>query len=115
MGKQTVEIEIPDGWEFVRFGQPVAGEYIVSAQSGNVNPFEANGYLADSFGRMIIKKAVQYRDPVLPADAGKAVKFSDDGKTWIDGFIMGWESRSFPWVGTTARFKFCQIAEVPSE
>lgn len=31
MGKQTVEIDIPDGWEFVSVREPVCGEFVLSS------------------------------------------------------------------------------------
>ena len=33
----------------------------------------------------------QYREPVLPADAGKLCEFSDDDKTWRSGYLKGFD------------------------
>ncbi len=33
----------------------------------------------------------EYREPVLPADAGKVCEFSDDDKTWRSGYLKGFD------------------------
>ena len=32
MSKQTIEIEVPDGWRVARYGQPQCGEHYLTAQ-----------------------------------------------------------------------------------
>jgi hypothetical protein len=47
----------------------------------------------------------EYREPVLPADAGKECEFSPDGEAWGGGLLGGW-SRMF-WIsdcGVYSRF-----------
>jgi hypothetical protein len=41
----------------------------------------------------------EYREPVLPADAGKVCEFSDDGETWQTATLMGFSSdgERAPW------------------
>ena len=40
----------------------------------------------------------EYREPVLPADAGKYCQFSNDGIEWRTGWLNGWGQRSHQWI-----------------
>ena len=44
----------------------------------------------------------EYREPVLPRDAGKRCEFSNDGKSWADSKLFAWmDTGDFPWSSTS--------------
>ena len=110
--KVEIEVDVPEGWEFVRFGIANPGEWffyrgLTVWQTQNVT-------VAPVF---IVRKAKQYREPVLPADAGKVVEVRDCATSnWIpailDGYLL---SESFHWKGNppggyaAAQWKHCRI------
>lgn len=52
----------------------------------------------------------EYREPVLPADAGKYCQFSDDGIEWRTGWLNGWGQRSHQWVSHSGgHWRHCRI------
>lgn len=40
----------------------------------------------------------EYREPVLPADAGEQCEFSRDGKEWCKFLLAGWQVDNNPWI-----------------
>lgn len=40
----------------------------------------------------------EYRQPVLPADAGEQCEFSRDGKEWCKFLLAGWQVDNNPWI-----------------
>ena len=52
----------------------------------------------------------EYREPVLPADAGKYCQFSDDGIKWRSGWLNGWVERSHQWIARSGvHWQHCRI------
>jgi hypothetical protein len=85
--KIEAEIDIPEGWEFVRTGSMVRGEFYLGIES---NPVCAMDNYAN--GCIVIRRVVEYREPVLPADAHKKCEFSRDGVNWSSGILNAWVS-----------------------
>lgn len=106
MAKQNVliEVDVPDGWEATgEFRAPVVGEF--HAQHGKAIPVNINF----ATPRIILRRVKQYREPVLPADAGKKVEFNDNGAAWFSRDLAGW-SVSSGWIDEFGhRWKFCRI------
>ena len=53
----------------------------------------------------------EYREPVLPGDAGKQCEFSDDGDFWTAGKLFAWmDTGGFPWRSTSGNhWRFARI------
>lgn len=52
----------------------------------------------------------EYREPVLPADAGKYCQFSDDGIEWRFGWLDGCVQRSHQWISHSGEhWRHCRI------
>ena len=52
----------------------------------------------------------EYREPVLPADAGQYCQFSDDGIEWRSGWLNGWVQRSHQWISHSGgHWRHCRI------
>ncbi len=113
--KASIEIEIPEGFQPVRFGFPEPGEMFIRACGliGQVGVDEP------VFGapRLIVRRVKQYRDPVLPADYGKKAMVSNDGKEWLEAKLVGWrkvcDSDHWVWYCEVGYFRFCQVEAEP--
>ena len=110
--KVEIEVDVPEGWEVVRFGIANPGEWyfysdlrVWQAQNVTVAPV------------FIVRKVKQYREPVLPADAGKVVEVRDFAtEEWspaiLDGYLL---SEIFHWKGnrpggySSTQWKHCRI------
>ena len=53
----------------------------------------------------------EYREPVLPQDAGKPCEFSDDGSKWHSGSLYGWTQFTRQWVSGShqKKWRHCRI------
>ena len=83
--KVEIEVDVPEGWEVVRFGCANPGEWyfyrgLTVWQTQNVT-------VAPVF---IVRKVKQYREPVLPADYGKQAEFSSNRIDWEANELTGW-------------------------
>jgi len=111
--KIEVEIDIPDGWEFVRYGVPEVGESYLGVSHRHVYLREPDSPVSSKY--FIVKKVKQYREPVLPADCGKECEFSDDGVNWAVGILQGYVKYAaeddIPWKTRGHSYgKYCRIA-----
>jgi hypothetical protein len=102
------DVEIPDGYEPTgEYRSPVVNEPFL--YDGNV--ISAHNH---STKRLILRKIPQWRDPVLPADAGKRARFSDEGSWWEDGECWGyWINDPVQrWLDNRGvRWKLCQVCD----
>ena len=75
-------IEIPEGWEFVRYGIPEEGDYIISSELKKLKILYRN---LTSVTSIIIKKKIETECWYLVEDMQKdrAVKFLDDEYRWV--------------------------------
>jgi hypothetical protein len=61
--------------------------------------------------QLIIRKIPVWRDPVLPADAGKLCRYWNDG-VWNTAKLVGWLNDSEPWkLSTGGECKTCQVCD----
>jgi hypothetical protein len=105
--KFEIEADIPEGYEPTgEYRVPGLGEYYLfsdKAALSNLNLLSC---------AIILRKKIQYRDPVLPADCGKTARFSDNGNVWGEDRIRGYEEGegiSCHWIASDlVRWKFCQ-------
>jgi hypothetical protein len=88
------DVEIPDGYE-------PTGEYRV--------PLDDEPFLPCV--RIILRKIPVWRDPVLPADAGKLCRYLNDG-VWHTAKLVGWLNDSEPWkLSNGGECKTCQVCD----
>jgi hypothetical protein len=88
------DVEIPDGYE-------PTGEYRVPSDNETFLPCV----------RIILRKVPVWRDPVLPADAGKLCRYWNDG-SWYTAKLVGWLNDSEPWkLSTGGECKTCQVCD----
>jgi hypothetical protein len=60
--------------------------------------------------RVPILPGDEYREPLLPQDAGKECEFSDDGVTWALSKLLYWnDNPSHPWQSKHSMHRFCRI------
>jgi hypothetical protein len=86
------DVEIPDGYE-------PTGECRIPMGNDTFLPCV----------RIILRKIPAWRDPVLPADAGKCCRASDDNEQWWTGRLRGYLDGYFETFG--GRYKFCQVCD----
>jgi hypothetical protein len=58
--------------------------------------------------------AKKYREPILPPDYEKECEFSDDGKRWVKGLLVGWSKLEdvdeFTWINASGcGYKYARI------
>ncbi len=85
MAKQKVEVEIGIG----------IGSYEICGDAKwkcTEHPLDSSPGFIEF--RVPIKCKKEYREPVLPFDAGKPCEFSDDGKTWVMDNLGWWNPTS---------------------
>ena len=96
----------PEGWVFSEVRRVYPGEF--AFYSGRW----ATWVLGESLEKHPVAiKAKQYREPVLPADAGKLCEFCDDEKNWcqcyfaeLSGYLRGL------WITDDAvKYQHCRI------
>lgn len=109
--KYEIEIDcIPDLYEPVRFGVPKRGELFIDSIGG----VQVCDMLASP--RIVLRECAKYREPVLPADAGKTARFSDNASIWATGTLVGWLESSPSWQadinGERDAFKYCEVQDV---
>jgi hypothetical protein len=118
--KIEINVDIPTGYEATgEYKVPGADEYFLSL-AGHVENGEG---LATP--RIILKKSIVWVDACLPRDWGKAARFSnDDGATWHEGQVVGYDKSSSTDVCAFARstdpfgpfrvdeyWEFCQVPQ----
>ena len=109
-----IEVDIPDGWEFDRYGVPNVGENYLGMCYGDIHLRQPSDSLVSKY--FVIRKIKQWRDPVLPADFGKEARFSDNGKKWNTGELAGWFKEDadddMVWVSKSIHgYRFCQVCD----
>lgn len=57
MSKVSVEIDIPDGYDFVRYGNPEVGDYYVSSMSSTLDVNYCSYKSQFCYQRVIVKKS----------------------------------------------------------
>lgn len=110
----TISLAVPEGFEPTgEFRVPLVGETYL---------YDGKAIVCESVGKIeffILRKIKRYREPVLPADAGKKVEARDCDQAWKSVELRGWRSEKFNWIcfvdgyGDVA-FKHCRI-EVTDE
>lgn len=107
--KYEIEIEcIPDGYEPVRFGVPADDEEFMNCGLIQV---ASRHYPCQAY--LVLRKVKRWRQPVLPDDAGKVCRYSDDNENWSMGCrLHGWDRSDLPWIiHTGSRYKYCEVEE----
>ena len=90
MTKSTVKVEMelpapPEGYEYTgEYRRPLEGE--IHLDCAGVSKTATHDYVVSSYP--ILRKAIKYREPVLPQDLGKEVEFNNGG-SWISGKLTG--------------------------
>ncbi len=113
--KQTVttEIDIPEGWEFVRCGSVSKGDFYLAIDGG---PQQATTNYEN--GCIIIRRVKKYRTPTLPADLWKECEFSNNKDfnpvscvSYVRGYVVSNTGDLFPWVPAKSCccFQYCRI------
>ena len=52
----------------------------------------------------------EYREPVLPADAGEPCEFSITGKDWYSSLLAGFQVHNNPWISSDqGRWNYARI------
>jgi hypothetical protein len=108
--KFEIEVDLPDGWEAVEYRVPQFGEFFLGTASHPVTACDM------STPWLIVRRAKQYREPVLPADAEKVVEVrSDELATWEEATLVGYRHHDpLPWnvradSSKPFLYKFCRI------
>jgi hypothetical protein len=108
MVKYEIEIDCPEGWKPVAFREPRRGDYFLTPYG---ECMKANVSFKGDL--LIVEPTKTYREPVLPADYGKQVEFSDDGVQWFSWNLEGWhkdtEDDDVPWASQSGSYKHCRI------
>jgi len=101
----------PEGWVFDGFRFVFCGEKYFNGVKWE--PWIAT---VPSNGKYLVAvKAKQYREPILPADAGRDCEFSYNGKDWKTYKLLGFMGLSSNdpervWVDTQeVEFNYCRI------
>ncbi len=68
----TTQIDIPEGWEFVRVGAISEGEFFINIE--NTPEMASSPY---DGGCVVIRRVKKYRTPTLPDDMWKQCEFSN--------------------------------------
>lgn len=116
MSKQKfeVELEVPDGWEIVDY-RPVRPEEKFLNPDCKVRTWD---FVSESrYSTFILRKIPKYREPVLPADWGKAARFSYDGNEWVEGRLASYAAHyaddKHRWgsAGNPYWYAYCQVVD----
>lgn len=109
----NIKLDIPDGYEYVRYGSPDIGELYLDSGGCVAECGEGFRYCKC----FIVRKIKQWRDnPTLPADYDKLAIFSDDGREWTQGRLSGWGldelDDDYPWISSSGHaYKFCRVCD----
>jgi hypothetical protein len=86
--KFEIEVDCPEGWKVVAYRQINPYEWYLNPINKKAQEWDVDH---PSTGMVfVIERIKTYREPVLPADFGKACKFSRDGNDWASGELGGW-------------------------
>lgn len=118
--KQTIEIDVPVGFEAVGHGRLSHGDYYIRYEDGIPSIWESTYKSSSSY--VILKKVPSYRpitdNDILKALKGEAVKarfsHSGDQTIWKVGYLTGAErsaSRLFYTNQDGHLYSFCEIVE----
>lgn len=88
MTKQMIEVDIPDGYEFVRYGIPVHGDYYMALL--NSVPTLATGDTYSYFENRIIIKKKQPERIIFEKSFEKRTAKQGDFVMYPDGDILMW-------------------------
>ena len=112
--KIEIEINVPDGYEFVRYGVPESGEFYLG--ENQIDVYLREGFCLSAKYFVVRKiKQKQWRTPVLPADWGKECEFSDEETIWRTHKLACYDreddSDLYPWRSWGGHsYTYCRIA-----
>lgn len=97
----TVNIDVPEGWQVVRYGPVRQGQHYLSESGAGLVVVRMAEVDLTRLTLFVVEKAKRYREPVLPADVGKECEFSDVGFDnplhVVSGSLAGWMRAPFLW------------------
>ena len=114
MPKQTIEIEVPEGYE-------LTGEYR-TAKTGDITLNRKNNAelwisLEESTGCYLILRRVKQWRPATVEDVVRAIKgnnvevrFSNNGVVWLSGYLHGYrKDTNYSWLSKTGNYTHCEV------
>lgn len=112
--KFEVEISVPYGFKIIAYRQPKTYEQFLVATGIDYWRVDRATFDFQKDCHFIVEKVIEYRAPMMPADYGKTIEFSDDQNgEWVENTLCGLAVNpavAYPWMTEDGLvYKFARI------